>query len=189
MLVVAVVSVVACSKKSEKSEQAAKTETGSATQPAAGGQSNAAPAPSGKESGMQTYTLNSTGGDPIKVTVASPSNWTPDTSDADSPSFKVAGLEGGDMVSITAISPRAADATERLAKAIRMQFEEGPNVKREDLSDGRAWVSEVNDRNAHGRIFVPTDDGVVMGVAMLSKERANQLPEIRKVFETIKVVK
>ena len=139
---------------------------------------------------MQTYTLTPTGGDkPVKVTASIPSSWTADTSGgADGPSFKIPGVEGGQIVSITAIEPNGGDDAARIAKAIRMQFEEGPNVKREDLSDGRAWVSEIDDRNAHARVFIPAGEAVVMGIVSFKKENEGKLPEVRKVLETIKVV-
>ena len=138
---------------------------------------------------MQTYTLTPAGSDkPVKVTAAIPSNWTADASGGDGPSFKVPGVEGGQIVSITAIEPNGGDDAARIGKAIRMQFEEGPNVKREDLSDGRVWVSEIDDRNAHARVFIPAGNAVVMGIVSFKKENESKLPEVRKVLETIKVV-
>jgi hypothetical protein len=170
VLLVAVLGVVAC-KSSKKSEPAATSESGGAA------------SSSGAE---QTFTLAPTGSDkPVKVTASIPSSWKV-SKNGDDVSFNVGSGEG--IVGLTAVAPNG-DAAERLTKAIKANFGDSANAKREDLSDGRAWVSETDDKNAHGRMFVPTDDAVVMGFAMLPAEQASKLPEIRKVFETIKVVK
>jgi hypothetical protein len=167
ILLVAVLSVVAC-KSSKKSEPAATGET------AAGA--------------MKTFTLNVTGGDaPVKITADVPSGWSADTSDPDQVTFKVSGAANTD-VAFLAIAP-GRDPAKRLDKAIEMQFGGTPEAKREDLSDGRVWMSGPLGENTHARIFVPFDGGVVMGVVTQPKESADRLPEIRKVFETIKVVK
>jgi hypothetical protein len=179
ILLVAVLGVAAC-KSSKKSEPAASTESGSS----GGGASAGGAAPS--SGADQTFTLTPTGGDkPVKVTASIPSSWKVEKN-GDDVSFNVGNGEA--MVGLTAIAPNG-DAGERLTKAIKANFGDSANAKREDLSDGRAWVSETDDKNAHGRMFVPTDDAVVMGFAMLPPEQASKLPEMRKVFETIKVVK
>ena len=172
ILLVAALGVIAC-ESSKKSEPATSSESGSA-----GGAASS--------SGEQTFTLTPTGGDmPVKVTASIPSSWKV-SKNGDDVSFNVGNGEA--IVGLTAIAPNG-DAGERLTKAIKAQFGDSANAKREDLPDGRVWVSETDDKNAHGRMFVPTDDAVVMGLAVLPPEQASKLPEMRKVFETIKVVK
>ena len=166
ILLVAVLGVVACNSK--KSEPGPNTES-------SGG-------------AMKTYTLNVTGGDaPVKISADVPSSWSADTSDPDQVTFKVSGAEKTD-VAFLAIAP-GRDPAKRLDKAIEMQFGGTPEAKREDLSDGRVWMSGPLGENTHARIFVPFDGGVVMGVVTQPKESADRIPEVRKVFETIKVVK
>lgn len=170
MLVVAVVSVVACNS-SKKSESGA------------GGE----PTASGATSAVKTYTIAGDGSDKVKIEVAIPSSWTADTSDPDSPRFKISGAQVRQLTFVTLTSLRG-DAKEQMATAIRLQFGDAAGVERQDLPDGRVWMSEDEGRSIHARMFVPYDGGVLMGFALLAKDSAGTLPEIRKVFETIKVV-
>jgi hypothetical protein len=168
MLVVAIVSAVACNS-SKKSESGA----GAAGQTAA--------------SAVQTYTIAGDGSDKVKIEVAIPSSWKADTSDPDAPTFKISGAQVRQLTFVTLTSLQG-DAKEQLATAIRMQFGDAAGAERQDLPDGRVWMSEDEGRSIHARMFVPYDGGVLMGYALLAKDSAGTLPEIRKVFETIKVV-
>jgi len=144
----------------------------------------------GQSASTQTFTLASTGADlTVKVTASIPSSWTVEKT-PDTINFNVPGIDTIlPSVSIVSISPHARSEAERLAKVIGYQFVATPNAKREDLPDGRVWMSDVNDRNVHARMFIPYEGGVVMGIAMCMKDAEKKLPEIRKVLETIKVVK
>lgn len=145
---------------------------------------------SGSKSSPQTFTLTSTGADlSVKFTANIPSDWTIEK-EPDAINFKVPGIDRIlPCVSIVSISPHARSEAERFAKVIGYQFDSTPNAKREDLPDGRVWMSDVTDRNVHARMFIPYEGGVVMGIAMCMKDAEKKLPEIRAVLETIKVVK
>jgi hypothetical protein len=151
--------------------------------------SHAAPAiPSPTKAGsMTTYHLSNTGSDlPVTVEIAIPPAWTADPiATPDAPMWKLAGAR---LLSLVAISPRGDDDATRVGKAIKMQYDDLTGAERVDLPDGRVWISARDGENQHARLFVPFADGVVMGVAILEVESAGQLPAIRAVFDTIKIV-
>lgn len=136
---------------------------------------------------MKTYTIAGDGSDKVKIEVAIPSSWTADTSDPDSPKFKISGAQVR-LLGFGALTSLRGDAKEQMATAIKLQFGDGANAERQDMPDGRVWMSEDEGRSIHARIFVPYEGGVVMGFVMLAKDSAGTLPEIRKVFESLKVV-
>lgn len=144
---------------------------------------------SGGGGGTRTLTVDVTGSDrPVTLAVAIPSSWK-DSGSPGNPMFSVPGVDGG-LVSLAALSP-SGDTAERLAKAIRLQYEaaEAASARREELTGGRVWIEHRGDGGrVHARMFVPFDDGVVMGVAMLTDPDGTRLPAIRAVWETIAVV-
>lgn len=136
---------------------------------------------------MKTYTIAGDGSDTVKIQVAIPASWTADTSDPETPRFKISGAQVRDLAFATKTSLRG-DAKEQMATAIKHQFGDGAGTEREDLPDGRVWMSGTLGTNLHARMFVPYEGGVLMAIALLAKDSGGKLPEIRSVFETIKVV-
>lgn len=137
---------------------------------------------------MQTYSIAADGSDaPVKIKVAIPSSWTADTSDPEGPTFKIGGVEVR-RLTFAALSSLQGDASERMAKAIKLQFGDEASAERSDLPDGRVWMSGTLGTNLHARMFVPYEGGVLMGIALLGKASADRLPEIRTAFETIAIV-
>ena len=135
---------------------------------------------------MQTFSLTTTGSDtPVKVQASIPSSWTVDTS-SDGPAFKISGADVKQLT-FTAIS-LGGDEAARVAKAIKMQYDDAAGAERAELSGGRVWMSAPQGNNIHARIFVPSPDGVVMGFALVASASADRLPEVRRAFETLAVV-
>lgn len=174
----AIASAVACSSKKQP-------DPGAQTDPGAAGEQTAAP--SGKASGVQTYTIAGDGSDTVKIQVAIPANWTVDTSDPETPTFQIKGAQVRQLA-FAALTSLRGDAAERMATAIKLQFGDGDGAERQDLPDGRVWMSGTKGTNLHARMFVPYEGGVLMGLALLGKDSGDKLPEIRSVFETIKIV-
>lgn len=122
---------------------------------------------------------------PLTVEAAIPAGWSIPDPASTSPELKVPGVDRG-LISIAALS-LSGTPEERMAAAIKAQYEDGAGVERTDLPDGRRWLQRVEGSRLHARLFIPYGDGVVMGVALIPQAAADQLPAIRKVFETIKV--
>lgn len=136
---------------------------------------------------MQTYTIAGDGSETVKIQVEIPASWTVDTSDPETPEFKINGAQVRHMA-FSALTSLRGDAKEQLATAIELQFGDGAGAEREDLPDGRVWMSGTAGTNLHARMFVPYEGGVLMAIALLAKGSGGKLPEIRSVFETIKIV-
>lgn len=136
---------------------------------------------------MQTYTIAGDGSETVKIQVAIPASWTADTSDPDAPTFKISGAQVR-RLTFAALTSLRGDAKEQMATAIKLQFGDGAGAERQDLPDGRVWMSGSLGTNRHARMFVPYEGGVLMAIALLAKDSGGKLPEIRSVFETIKVV-
>lgn len=110
-----------------------------------------------------------------------------DTSDPETPTFQIQGAQVRQLA-FAALTSLRGDAAERMATAIKLQFGDGAGAERHDFPDGRVWMSGMKGTNLHARMFVPYEGGVLMGIALLGKDSGDRLPEIRSVFETIKVV-
>lgn len=176
-LLLAIASAAACDSQSGSDSQASAQAAG------AGGQ----PASSAREPTVQTFTIAADGSDSVKIEIAIPATWTVDTSDPDAPVFRIPGAQRH-RLTFAALTSLRGDAKEQMATAIELQFGDGAGAKREDLPHGRVWVSEDEDRQVHARLFVPYDGGVLMALVLLEKDSADELPEVRKVFETIEIV-
>ncbi len=135
----------------------------------------------------ETYTIAGLGSETVKIQIETPSTWTADTSDREKPTFTISGVQVR-RVTVAALTSLRGDAKEQMATAIELQYGDAAGAKREDLPDGRVWMSEDDGRNLHARLFVPYEGGVIMAIALLPKDSAGKLPEIRSVFETIKIV-
>lgn len=134
---------------------------------------------------MSKFTLNVDGEPPVAVEFAVPGGWSPDSS-AQDPSWR---RDGALMLSVVAVSPSGSDNDVRMRKAIRMQYGETVSAEeRTDLPDGRVWIARQDGENLHARMFVPYDNGVVMGVAILGPDGTSALPEVRAAFDTLRVV-
>lgn len=158
---------------------------GSACSKAADSGSSAASS-SGKASKVQTYkVLPAAAKDPITVEADIPSDWTVSNPSGNGPEIKVPGVDRG-MISIAALS-LSGTPEDRMKTAISAQYDDAAGAQRTDMPDGRVWMQRVEGTRLHARLFIPYGDGIVMGVAMIPQAAAEQLPAIRKVFETIKV--
>ena len=130
---------------------------------------------------MSSFALNVVGEDKkVNVDLAVPSGWS--SGAADPPSWK---LEGARLLSLAAVSPGGSDSASRVAKAIKMQYADLAGAARTDYPDGRVWIAHPEGANVHARMFVPYDNGVVMGIAMLSDP--SKVDAIKAAFETLKV--
>jgi hypothetical protein len=136
--------------------------------------------------GMRKYNITPIGDTaPISIEVAIPSDWIEDASSPEGPEFQIPGVEVR-VLTINALLIRG-DAEARMAKAIRMQYADGADAERRDLSGGRVWMVRREKVVDHARMFVPYDEGVVMGVAILTHASADRLPAIQQAFDTITV--
>lgn len=178
--VVVVILVVACSSSK-------KTDPGSAAGSASGAAASPAAADSpAKAPAMSKYSVMPVGETtPISVEVAIPSGWTVDSSSPDGPTFQIPGAEVRQLT-INALA-LGGDAEARMAKAIRMQYDDAAGAERSELSGGRVWMVRRENVVDHARMFVPYDGGVVMGVAIVTHASADRLPAIKQAFETIAV--
>lgn len=148
--------------------------------------SRAAANPPAKAPAMHKYNVTPVGDTvPISIQVAIPSDWSEDTSSPDGPTFQIPGVEVRQLT-INALSLRG-DSDERMAKAISMQYDDGAGADRSNLSGGRVWMVRREKVVDHARMFVPYDEGVVMGVAFLAHASADRLPAIKQAFDTITV--
>jgi hypothetical protein len=113
--------------------------------------------------------------------MATPTGWIADTSDPVAPVFEVEGVR---LLSLPRLRS-TGDAAARMAMAIKLQYLDAAGVKREELSGGRVWMVKTEENRIHARTFVPFDSGVLMAVALVRKEGADRLGEIRRAFDTV----
>jgi hypothetical protein len=182
VVVVSIAMFGACSS-SRKADPPAPSGPASESVPAAGATQGNPPA---KASAMQTFRVTPVGDTAqLSVEMMVPSGWTVDTSSPDGPTFQIPGAEIRQLT-INALT-LGGDPEARMAKAIRMQYEDGADARRSELSDGRVWMVRRESAVDHARMFVPYDGGVIMGVAILTHASADRLPAIQQAFETIAV--
>lgn len=182
VVVVVVAVIVACSssKKADPPEgSASKADPAAPSAPAAINSPAKAPV-------MQTFRVTPVGDTAaLSVEMTVPSGWTVDTSSPDGPTFQIPGAEIRQLT-INALT-LGGDPEARMAKAIRMQYDDGADARRSELPGGRVWMVRRENTVDHARMFVPYDGGVVMGVAILAHASADRLPAIQQAFETIAI--
>lgn len=67
-----------------------------------------------------------------------------------------------------------------------MQFGDMADATRNDYPDGRVWISQPQQNgNVHARMFVAYENGVAMGIAVLSDK--SKLDGVKAAFETLRV--
>ena len=140
--------------------------------------------PSSGSSGPSKITVVESGNEKNKVNVemAVPSAWHADSSRPTS--WK---MDGAFMLSLVLVDAGGDDSKARLDRVIKMQFDKDAKVTRNDYPDGRAWIWETQPNGGiHARMFVPSANGVLMGVAMLDDK--TKLDGVKAAFETIKIV-
>ena len=137
---------------------------------------------------MKTYSITPVGDTTaISVAIAVPAGWTEASSSPEGPRFEIPGAEVR-VLTVNALALRG-DADARMAKAIRMQYDDGAGAERSDLAGGRVWMIRHDRAVDHARMFVPYDGGVIMAVAILAHASGGQLSAIKQAFETLAVVR
>jgi hypothetical protein len=121
---------------------------------------------------------------PIAVTMTLPGGWKT-TGEAAEPVFEIPGLPSGSRVSVAALEfTGSPDAMMKKAIAGAGQSD----GQRTDLPGGRVWIQRAT-RVLDARLFVPYAKGVLAAVAIIGDPATDKLPEIRKAFETLAVVR
>jgi hypothetical protein len=139
----------------------------------------------------RTYTLFwTTAGDPpggIRVTAEIPDGWTETLDGMGGPAFTVPGHAQA-LVGIAAIRASGASDGERIAWAMRQQFDDAAGVTQAVRGDGRVWAVAQASGRVHARMFVAAaHDSVVMASAMASGD-AGLLGAVERVLDSVRAV-
>jgi hypothetical protein len=141
----------------------------------------------------RTYTMFWTvAGEPpggVRVTADIPTDWKETLDGMGSPTFTVPGTDGA-LVAIAAIRAPGASETERLAWAMKQQFDSDlPSVERHPRGDGRVWAVLRSGGRLHARMFLPAPhDSIVMATVMaFSPGAPASLPKLERVFDTVRI--